>query len=193
MTRRRRDRDLVVQREAVVRILRERARCAAAEASRWCSRIGDVDLGVLLKPGMAGELEEASAAPGRDGRGHARTGSFRGSLLELLLHPDAVRVQLQRLRERLPRFCILIVLAQADPEPQVRLGVLRIELDGFPEIGDRLRRAAPELRRAGSSCRRPAPPRPTTISARAPWPWRARPWPSGRSSGRLMTSVMAWP
>src|SRR5205085_1673998 len=87
----------------------------------------------------------SSAATVRRRPLRARVASFRRSLIELLLHPHTVRVQLQRLRKRLPRLRVFIFLAQADAEPQVGFRVLRIELDGFPEIGARLLRAAPEL------------------------------------------------
>src|SRR4051812_39007291 len=75
-----------------------------------------------------------SAAPVPPRRRRPTTASFRRRLIELLLHPDTVRVQLESFRQRLPRLGVLILLTQAYAEPQVSLCVLRIELDRLPKV-----------------------------------------------------------
>ena len=60
----------------------------------------------------------------------------------MLFRPGPGRGEFEVLRESLARLRRLIVLAQRDAEPQIRVGVLRIQIDGLVKILDRQLEAA---------------------------------------------------
>ena len=150
------ERGFVVEGEGDVRVLHQDV-VAQDRGVAQMLQDGDVDLAILLQPGVAGKLKEGEQRERQRRRQRSRAASFRRSLFQLLFDPDAVGIELQRFGEGLAGLGVVILFAQAEAQPELGFGIGGIEFDGLLEIGDGELGAAAQLGRAGSSCRRRAP------------------------------------
>src|SRR5690349_7625766 len=55
-------------------------------------------------------------------------------LVQLLLGPDPLGVQLDRLGKRLPGVRVLVLFAESKSEPKPGIGIFRVKLDRLAEI-----------------------------------------------------------
>ncbi len=108
---------------------------------------GDVDLAILLEPGVAGELKEGEQRERHaDGSGRERL-HFAGVFSNCCLVQTRLGLSSSDLAKACARFGVAILFAQAEAQPEVGFGIGGIEFDGLLKIGDGELGAAAQLGR----------------------------------------------